>query len=191
MAKLHFYYSAMNAGKSTTLLQSSYNYKERGMDTLLFIPKVDDRFGIGQITSRIGLAEDAVPVTDDFNMYSYTKKIIKDNEKTKCVLVDEAQFLTKQHIKQLCDITDILDIPVLAYGLRSDFRAEPFPGSMYLMAWADNIIELKTICHCGRRATMNIRIDENGNKVDEGEQVEIGGNDRYIAVCRKHYFKTS
>ncbi len=187
MAKLHFYYSAMNAGKSTTLLQSSYNYQERGMDTLLFIPKVDDRFGRGRITSRIGLAQEATSIDKNFDFYKYVEKELQKNDKIKCVLVDEAQFLTKQQVHQLSEITDYLNIPVLSYGLRSDFQGEPFEGSMYLLALADNLIELKTVCHCGRRGTMNMRIDENGNKVEKGAQVEIGGNDRYIAVCRRHH----
>ena len=187
MAKLHFYYSAMNAGKSTILLQSSYNYNERGMDTLLFIPKIDNRFGMGQITSRIGLAQEALSIDNDFNFYEHVAKELAKNDRIKCVLVDEAQFITKQQVHQLSEITDELNLPVLAYGLRADFQAEPFEGSMYLMALADNLVELKTICHCGKKATMNMRIDENGNKVTEGAQIEIGGNDRYIAVCRKHF----
>ncbi len=187
MAKLHFYYSAMNAGKSTILLQSSYNYNERGMDTLLLVPGVDDRFGVGRITSRIGLTQEALPIDDKFDIYKYAATQVDENPNIKCVLVDEAQFLTKQQVSYLSDITDELNMPVLAYGLRSDFMGEPFEGSMYLMAWADNLIEIKTICHCGKKATMNIRIDDNGDKVIDGNQVEIGGNDRYIAVCRKHY----
>lgn len=187
MAKLHFYYSAMNAGKSTTLLQSSYNYQERGMDTLLFVPRIDDRFGVGQITSRIGLAQEALPIDSEFDVYEHTKTAVADNPNIKCILVDEAQFLSKSQVHQLANITDDLNLPVLAYGLRSDFQGEPFEGSMYLMTLADNLVELKTICHCGKKATMNIRIDENGNKIEEGAQIEIGGNERYIAVCRKHY----
>ena len=187
MAKLHFYYSAMNAGKSTILLQSSYNYNERGMDTLLLVPGVDDRFGMGRITSRIGLTQEALPIDAKFDVFKYAVKQVEDNPNIKCILVDEAQFLTKQQVHQLSDITDDLNLPVLAYGLRSDFRGEPFEGSMYLMALADNLIELKTICHCGKKATMNMRIDESGKKVTDGAQVEIGGNDRYIAVCRKHF----
>ncbi len=187
MAKLHFYYSAMNAGKSTILLQSSYNYNERGMDTLLLVPGVDDRFGMGRITSMIGLTQEALPIDAKFDVFKYAVKQVEDNPNIKCILVDEAQFLTKQQVHQLSDITDDLNLPVLAYGLRSDFRGEPFEGSMYLMALADNLIELKTICHCGKKATMNMRIDESGKKVTDGAQVEIGGNDRYIAVCRKHF----
>lgn len=187
MAKLHFYYSAMNAGKSTTLLQSSYNYNERGMDTLLYVPAIDDRYGVGKITTRIGLQMDALPVASDFDVYHDVKERIKLNQNIKCILIDEAQFLSKAQVAQLGKITDDLNIPVLAYGLRTDFRAEPFEGSLYLLAWADILIELKTICHCGHKATMNLRIDESGNAVIDGDQIEIGGNDRYIATCRKHF----
>lgn len=187
MAKLHFYYSAMNAGKSTTLLQSSYNYQERGMDTLIFAPQFDDRFGTGKISSRIGLQADAVTFNGDFNLYKYTANAIAQNSNIKCVLIDEAQFLNKMQVAQLCGITDQLNIPVLAYGIRTDFRGEPFEGSLYLLAWADILFELKTICHCGRKATMNQRIDEYGNAVKQGNQIEIGGNERYIATCRKHF----
>lgn len=187
MAKLHFYYSAMNAGKSTTLLQSSYNYNERGMETLLFAPAIDDRYGAGKITTRIGLQADAVAFTKDTDIFAYVRHHLAQNSRIKCVLVDEAQFLTKPQVAQLALIADELNTPVLAYGIRTDFRGEPFPGSLYLLAWADILIELKTICHCGRKATMNIRIDEEGNSVMEGEQVEVGGNERYIAACRRHF----
>lgn len=187
MAKLHFYYSAMNAGKSTTLLQSSYNYNERGMDTLLFTPAIDTRYGEGKIATRIGLEKNAIAVDNTLNLFTHTKNAIDDNPNIKCVLVDEAQFLTKQQVEQLCLITDELNLPVLAYGLRSDFIGEPFPGSMYLLAWADLLIEIKTICHCASKATMNLRIDANGNAIKEGEQVHIGGNESYISTCRKHF----
>ena len=187
MAKLHFYYSAMNAGKSTTLLQSNYNYNERGMDTLLFVPNIDYRYGVGTINSRIGLAAEAISFDNDFNLYEYTAEKIKANSNIKCVLVDEAHFLTKQHVQQMCDISDDLNIPVLAYGLRSDFQGEPFESSAYLLALADVLVELKTICHCGKKAIMNMRIDDNGNAVRDGEQFEVGGNERYISVCRKHF----
>lgn len=187
MAKLYFYYSAMNAGKSTVLLQSSYNYQERGMSTLLFTPDIDTRFGSGIIHSRIGLKAQAVTFNSASSLFDYTatQKAMQDN--LKCVLVDEAQFLTKEQVLDLAKIVDLLDIPVLAYGLRSDFRGEPFAGSQYLLAWADNLIELKTICHCGRKATMNLRIDEHNQPVRTGAQVEIGGNERYVATCRKHF----
>jgi thymidine kinase len=187
MAKLHFYYSAMNAGKSTLLLQSSHNYRERGMDTLLMTPQIDTRYGVGKITSRIGLSSDAHIFAADDNLFELAAAEIKKNPNIRCVLVDEAHFLAKSQVFNLCQITDQLNIPVLAYGIRSDFRGEPFPGSLYLLAWADQLIEMKTICHCGRKATMNQRIDAAGNVVTEGEQVEIGGNDRYVATCRKHF----
>ncbi len=187
MAKLHFYYSAMNAGKTTTLLQSAYNYNECGMDVLLFAPDFDDRFEVGTITSRIGLKSKAIAFNNTFDFFAYTCDAIKKQPNLCCVLVDEAHFLTKVQVKQLTQITTKLNKPVLAYGLRSDFLAEPFEGSKYLLAWAEELTEIKTICHCGRKATMNMRIDEHGNTVLEGNQVEIGGNDRYISVCRKHF----
>jgi thymidine kinase len=187
MAKLHFYYSAMNAGKSTVLLQSSHNYNERGMDTLLFVPSIDDRYGIGKITTRLGLQADAIAIERDENMFTHTRQALDRNPNIKCVLIDEAHFLCKNQVGQLAQITDDLNIPVLAYGLRTDFRAEPFEGSLYLLALADVLIEIKTICHCGRKATMNMRIDEFGQAVREGQQIEIGGNERYIATCRKHF----
>ena len=187
MAKLHFYYSAMNAGKSTTLLQSSYNYNERGMDTLLYTPIIDDRYGIGNITTRIGIQAQATAIDKNFNLYNSVKEDVEKNPNIKCVLIDEAQFLTKEQVNQLTQVADFINIPVLAYGIRSDFRGEPFEGSLYLLTWADILIELKTICHCGKKAIMNARIDENGNVLTEGEQVDIGGNERYISTCRKHF----
>lgn len=187
MAKLHFYYSAMNAGKSTTLLQSSHNYNERGMDTLLFTPEIDDRDGVGVISTRIGIEKKAIPVSRTADLYEYTRKAVENNPNVKCVLVDEAQFLTKEQVDQLCLITEKVGVPVLAYGIRTDFRGEPFPGSLYLLAWADILVEIKTICHCGRKATMNMRIDGNGVAIREGEQVQIGGNESYISTCRQHF----
>ncbi len=188
MAKLYFYYSAMNAGKSTTLLQSSYNYQERGMETILFTPIIDTRYASGTITSRIGLSANAVPFDRDFDLYHFTAdKLSVANNKIKCVLVDEAQFLTKAQVLQLSEITDQLNIPVLSYGIRTDFRGDPFEGSLYLLAWADELSEIKTICHCGRKAIMNVRIDAEDRPVTDGEQIEIGGNDRYVATCRKHF----
>ncbi|HVV69400.1 MAG TPA: thymidine kinase [Gammaproteobacteria bacterium] len=187
MAKLHFYYSAMNAGKTTMLLQSSYNYRERGMDTLIFVPKLDTRFAAGQVTSRIGLSSEAIVFAEEDNLFDQVNQAFLANNNIRCVLVDEAQFLTKEQVRQLCHITDQLNIPVLAYGIRTDFRAEPFPGSLYLLAWADLLIEIKTICFCGRKATMNQRIDEHGHVITQGNQVEIGGNERYISTCRKHF----
>lgn len=187
MAKLYFYYSAMNAGKSTTLLQSSYNYQERGMNTILFSPSIDTRYEKGTIHSRIGLHSKAVSFDSSFHLYDYTASARTKLENLKCILVDEAQFLSKEQVAQLTDVVDEFSIPVLTYGLRTDFRGEPFPGSLYLLAWADEVIEIKTICHCGRKAIMNVRTDEAGRPVTSGAQVEIGGNEKYIATCRKHY----
>lgn len=187
MAKLFFYYSAMNAGKTTSLLQSSYNYQERGMNTLTFTPDFDNRFGVGKISSRIGLQCDAHTFSKEFNFFEYISVQKKTVPNLKCILVDEAQFLTKQQIQQLCKVIDEHNLPVLCYGLRTDFLGELFEGSRYLLGWADELIELKTICHCGRKATMNPRINPQGQMVMEGAQVEIGGNDRYIALCRKHF----
>jgi thymidine kinase len=177
----------MNAGKSTILLQSSYNYQERGMDTILLTPAIDTRYGTKKIASRIGLEAEAFAFESDYNLYDHVQNAYHNNTNIKCVLVDEAQFLTKPQVLQLAEITDKLNIPVLAYGLRTDFLGELFEGSKYLLGWADVLIEVKTICHCGRKATMNARIDEFGKIVREGKQIEIGGNDRYIAVCRKHF----
>ena len=186
MSKVYFYYSAMNAGKSTILLQSSYNYRERGMHTLLLCPSVDTRAGAGRICSRIGLSSDAVAFAADADLLAIARA---EHARTPvaCVLVDEAQFLTSAQAHQLTDIADILRIPVLAYGIRTDFQGNLFEGSGRLLAWADNLIELKTICHCGRKATMNLRVDAQGQRVREGAQIEIGGNDRYVAVCRRHF----
>ena len=186
MAKLYFYYSSMNAGKSTSLLQSSYNYRERGMNTVVMAPRVDNRYGVGRVTSRIGLESEAVTFTPDDKLFELIDKL-RSEEPLHCVLIDEAQFLTKQQVFELGDVTDKLNIPVLAYGLRTDFQGEPFEGSKYLLAWSDNLKELKAICHCGTKATMVIRMDESGNAVREGSQVEIGGNDRYVSMCRKHF----
>ena len=187
MAKLHFYYAAMNAGKTTTLLQSSYNYQERGMDTLVFTPGIDDRYEEGMIISRIGLKTKAITFSKDTRIDVEVRKRLDANSNIKCILIDEAQFLSKAQVHQLCHITDTMSVPVLAYGLRSDFLGEPFEGSLYLLILADLLIEIKTICHCGRKATMNMRIDEQGNPVQVGNQIEIGGNDRYLSVCRRHY----
>jgi thymidine kinase len=186
MAKLFFYYSTMNAGKSTILLQSSYNYQERGMRTLVFAPEIDDRFGVGKVSSRIGLQATAITFSTTGNLF---RVIQQEHEKSKvdCVLIDEAQFLTKLQVRQLSDVCDELDIPVLAYGLRTDFQGNLFEGSEYLMAWSDNLNEIKTICHCGRKATMVLRLDSSGRPVREGEQIQIGGNERYVSVCRKHF----
>jgi thymidine kinase len=188
MAKLYFYYSAMNAGKSTVLLQSAYNYKERGMDTLLFTPAIDMRFGKGRIHSRIGLDAEAISFDANFDLFHYTRECKNNNPKLECVFIDEAQFLNKNQVKQLVDIVDSLNLPVLAYGLRSDFQGEPFEGSLYLLVWADNLVEIKTICDCGKKAIMNTRVDATGRAVKIGAQIQIGGNQSYIAMCRKHFF---
>jgi len=186
MAKMYFYYSSMNAGKSTALLQSSYNYRERGMNTVVMAPSLDDRYGVGKVTSRIGLESEATTFKPDDNLFDIIEAMVVD-EPLHCVLIDEAQFLTKEQVFQLGEVTDNLNIPVLAYGLRTDFQGEPFDGSKYLLAWSDNLRELKAICDCGSKATMVIRMDESGEPVREGSQVEIGGNDRYVSMCRKHF----
>ena len=187
MAKLYFYYSAMNAGKTTTLLQSAHNYHERGMRTLILTPKLDDRYGEGQVASRIGLAARGTIFGRDDDLLALVRADIAANGPLHCVLVDEAQFLAKAQVWQLGEIVDRENIPVLAYGLRTDFRGELFEGSQYLLAWADNLVEIKTICHTGRKATMVVRVDEHGRAVSDGPQVEIGGNDRYVSVSRGEF----
>jgi len=186
MAKLYFYYSSMNAGKSTSLLQSSYNYRERGMNTLVLAPVLDDRYGVGRVTSRIGLEASATTFSTGDDLFRLIAACV-DDEPLHCVLVDEAQFLTRDQVYQLGRVSDELAVPVLAYGLRTDFRGEPFEGSKYLLAWADNLNEIKAICHCGRKATMVLRLDDSGRPVRRGSQVEIGGNDRYVSMCRRHF----
>lgn len=187
MAKLYFYYSAMNAGKTTTLLQSAYNYHERGMRTLILTPALDNRYGEGVVASRIGLKANARRFRGDENLLALVEAEIALHGPLHCVFVDEAQFLTKAQVWQVSDVVDKLNIPVLAYGLRTDFRGELFEGSRYLLAWADNLEEIKTICHTGRKATMVVRVDEHGRAVTEGPQVEIGGNDRYVSVSRAEF----
>jgi thymidine kinase len=186
MAKLYFYYSAMNAGKSTVLLQSSYNYRERGMHTLVLTPAIDTRAGLGKVKSRIGLEAGATAfgATDDLLAITRAEH---QRQPLSCVLVDEAQFLTKAQVWQLSDVADDLNIPVLAYGIRTDFVGNLFQGSEALLAWADNITEIKTICHCGRKATMHLRVGPDGKALREGAQIEIGGNERYLSVCRRHF----
>ena len=187
MAKLYFYYSAMNAGKTTTLLQSSYNYQERGMRTVIYTPLLDDRAGAGVVASRIGLNATGRPFVASDDLLELVRADIDEHGKLHCVLVDEAQFLTRQQVWQLTEVVDQLGIPVLAYGLRTDFRGELFEGSRYLLAWADKLTEIKTICHTGKKATMVVRVDDQGRAVTEGPQVEIGGNDRYISVSRAEF----
>jgi len=179
MAKLYFYYSAMNAGKTTLLLQSAHNYRERGMNPVLFTPALDDRFEVGVIKSRIGLRSDAVAFTRDSDLYESVRKDLSERN-VHCVLVDEAQFLTREQV-------DRLSIPVLCFGLRTDFQGELFEGSRYLLAWGDQLEELKTICHTGQKATMVVRVDDQGYALREGSQVEIGGNERYVSVSRKEF----
>ena len=186
MSKLYFYYSSMNAGKSTSLLQSSYNYRERGMNTLVLSPMVDDRDGRGVVASRIGLKTEATTIDPEDNVFELIAEHHKDTHLS-CVLIDEAQFLKRAQVFQLGEVCDRLKIPVLAYGIRTDFQGEPFEGSKYLLAWADNLKELKAICHCGRKATMVIRRDATGKAVTEGAQIEIGGNDLYESTCRLHF----
>ncbi|MGZ0173546.1 MAG: thymidine kinase [Planctomycetales bacterium] len=186
MAKFYFYYSAMNAGKSTTLLQSSYNYHERGMNPLVLTPQLDNRSGEGKVASRIGLNAKATTFTQSDNLFDRIKASHQEDP-VHCVLVDEAQFLTKQQVRQLSDVVDDLDIPVLAYGLRTDFQGNLFEGSQNLLAWADSLTEIKTICHCGRKATMVLRLGDDGKPLRDGAQVKIGGNETYQSVCRRHF----
>ena len=191
MAKLYFYYSAMNAGKTTSLLQSAYNYRERGMRTLILTPALDSRHGEGVVASRIGLKADAQRFAGEENLLHAVEADIKTRGALHCVFVDEAQFLTRAQVWQLSDVVDRLGIPVLAFGLRTDFRGELFEGSQYLLAWADNLEEIKTICHTGRKATMVVRVDEHGRAVTDGPQVEIGGNERYVSVSRAEFKKVT
>ena len=186
MAKLYFYYSAMNAGKSTIMLQSSYNYRERGMHTLVLTPAIDTRAGAGRVKSRIGLEASATAFGANEDLLALTRAE-HERQRLSCVLVDEAQFLSGAQVDQLAEVADSLGIPVLCYGLRTDFQGHLFAGSERLLAVADNLNEIKTICHCGRKATMNLRVDATGRAVREGEQIEIGGNERYVAVCRRHF----
>src|SRR6185503_2658267 len=189
MAKLYFYYSAMNAGKTTTLLQSAHNYRERGMRTLILTPQLDDRAGAGVVASRIGLRAHGHTFARDDDLFAVINADIAAHGALHCVLVDEAQFLSKAQVWQVSDVVDRLRIPVLAYGLRTDFRGELFEGSQYLLAWADELTEIKTICHTGKKATMVVRVDEHGRVVTDGPQVEIGGNERYVSVSRAEFKK--
>ncbi|QNQ08844.1 thymidine kinase [Sphingomonas alpina] len=185
MAKLYFYYASMNAGKSTTLLQADFNYRERGMRTILFTAAIDDRFEAGTVTSRIGLGADAIAFERDTDLIAIVHRA--GEALPACVLVDEAQFLTAAQVDQLAVLADMHGVPVLAYGLRTDFQGRLFEGSARLLAIADSLIEIKSVCECGRKATMNLRVDSDGRAIAEGKQTEIGGNDRYVAMCRKHF----
>jgi thymidine kinase len=189
MAKLYFYYSAMNAGKTTTLLQSAHNYRERGMRAAILTPRLDHRAGSGKVASRIGLQADGVAFDRDDDLHAWVRADIAAHGQLHCVLVDEAQFMTRAQVWQLGEVVDDLRIPVLCYGLRTDFRGELFEGSQYLLAWADELSEIKTICHSGKKATMTVRVDDNGYAVQDGPQVEIGGNERYVSVSRAEYKK--
>ena len=188
MAKLYFYYAAMNAGKSTTLLQADFNYRERGMETMLWTAAFDERSGAGTISSRIAISAPARTYSPDVDLFDSVGEELK-KRRLDCVLVDEAQFLTRDHVLQLCRVADDLEIPVLCYGLRTDFQGHLFEGSAALLALADVLVELKAVCECGRKATMNLRVDAEGHAVAAGAQTEIGGNDRYVALCRRHFFE--
>ena len=189
MAQLYFYYSAMNAGKSTSLLQSAYNYRERGMHSVIYTAALDDRYGVGKVTSRIGLQADAKLYAKGDDLFA---SISKDCEALKpdCIFIDEAQFLSREQVEQLGEVVDSLRIPVLCYGLRTDFQGELFEGSKCLLAWADELREIKTVCYCGKKAIMTVRLNKNGQPVRAGEQIHIGGNESYTSMCRRH-FKSS
>lgn len=190
MPKLHFYYSTMNAGKTTNLLQANYNYVEQSMRTMLFTPDFDNRYTKGVIHSRIGLSAKANTFSQETNLEAeVSRDWVITPETLDCILVDEAQFLTKAQVLQLCRIVDNMQIPVLAYGLRNDYLGEPFEGSTYLFANADSLIELKTICYCGKKATHVIRVDSNGKVIKHGDKIQIGGNESYKSMCRRHFFK--
>lgn len=189
MAKLYFYYSAMNAGKTTTLLQSAHNYRERGMRVMILTPRLDVRDGSGTVASRIGLSAQGVAFDSDQDLDTLIRADIAARGPLHCVLVDEAQFLRKPQVWQLSEVVDGLRIPVLCYGLRTDFQGELFEGSQYLLAWADELTEIKTICHSGKKATMTVRVDAHGRAVRDGPQIEIGGNERYLSVSRAEYKK--
>jgi thymidine kinase len=188
MAKLHFFYSTMNAGKSTSMLQTNHNYIETGLETMIFIPKETESSSNSKVVSRIGFEAHAISANKNLNFLKYIKK--HKTSKLSCILIDEAQFLSKDQVRQLCEVADKFNLPVLCYGIRTDFRGELFEGSSTLLALADNLIELKTICSlCARKATMVVRLDSKGNALKKGSQIKIGGNDIYKVVCRKHFRK--
>lgn len=178
----------MNAGKTTTLLQASYNYNERGMGTLLFIPAFYENKGTAKIESRIGIHSQANCFNQEFSFYHYIEEAVKSSlKKVKCIMVDEAQFLTKDQVSELCDVVDFLKLPVLCYGLRTNFMGEPFEGSQYLLSWADELSEIKGVCHCGSKAIMTLRTDGNGTVLTAGDEVSVDKKERYISTCRKHF----
>ncbi|SCX85618.1 thymidine kinase [Rhizobium sp. NFACC06-2] len=189
MAKLYFNYSTMNAGKSTMLLQASYNYQERGMRTLIFTAAFDDRAGVGRVASRIGLSSDALTFDENTNLFAEVSALTAEAP-VACVFIDEANFLSEHHVWQLADIVDRLNIPVMTYGLRTDFQGKLFPASKELLAIADELREIRTICHCGRKATMVARFDNEGKVVTEGAQIDVGGNEKYVSFCRRHWVET-
>ena len=186
MAKLYFYYSAMNAGKTTNLLQSRHNYAERGMNTLVIKPRIDSRSGENRVRSRIGLEAEAVDVDPSVNLLDLVQNA-SEGQPIHCVLVDEAQFLSADQVDQLTEVVDALNIPVLAYGLRTDFLGALFEGSRQLLALADELREIKTVCYCGRKATMVVRFDGEGQPMHSGDQIQIGGNETYVSMCRRHF----
>ena len=188
MAQLYYRYSTMNAGKSIELIKVAYNYEERGKHVITLSPSVDDRYGVGKITSRIGISRDAIVINSSTDITAlYLEE--EAREHIDCILMDECQFLKKEQVMQLAHIVDDYGCPVMCYGLKNDFRNELFEGSHYLLVYADKIEEIKTICHCGRKATMVARVDEAGNMIREGAQLVIGGNDMYVSLCRKHYMR--
>jgi len=186
MAKLYFYYSTMNAGKSTILLQTAYNYRERGMRTLLMTPSLNTREGQGVIASRIGLRCEAITFESQDALDELCRREHSESA-IACALLDEAQFLTQRQVRQLCRVVDELNVPVLTYGIRTDFQGNLFEGSQHLLAWADELREVRTICHCGKKATMVLRVDHTGRPIRSGEQIQIGGNESYVSVCRRHF----
>ena len=186
MAKLYFHYSTMNAGKSTILLQAAHNYHEMGMETFLLTARLDDRAGVGRIASRIGIGKEAALFSPDTDLFEVIRKRLAEGP-CACIFVDEAQFLSRDQVWQLAHAVDDLSVPVMCYGLRVDFMGELFPGSAALLALADEMREVRTICHCGKKATMVIRLDKDGNALSSGEQIQIGGNDTYVSLCRRHW----
>lgn len=187
MSSLHFHYSTMNAGKSALLLKDNHNYLERGMKTLVLKPSIDTREGEAVVRSRMGQETPCILFSPEEDLYTFIGDLSIENPKVMCVFIDEVQFLTKEQVIQLTEVVDLLDIPVMTYGLRTDFQGNLFEGSSMLFARANRLVEIRTICWCGKRANMVLRLDENGEVVREGKQVEVGGNDTYVSVCRYHH----